>query len=140
MSTGSPTRANLSPPKGAIDRSVTQLNIASTICVSGYTTDVRPSSSYTNSLKLTQMRQRHLKGDPSAYEEDHLVPLELGGSPTSPDNLWPQPRSGSQTASQKDHLENQLHREVCAGTMLLSMAQRCIQRDWVTCWVKEGRP
>ena len=27
----------------------------------------------------------------SDYEEDHLIPLELGGSPTSPLNLWPEP-------------------------------------------------
>jgi hypothetical protein len=27
----------------------------------------------------------------ACYEEDHLIPLEDGGGPTDPRNLWPEP-------------------------------------------------
>ena len=30
-------------------------------------------------------------GSPSDYQEDHLISLELGGNPTDPRNLWPEP-------------------------------------------------
>ena len=32
-----------------------------------------------------------LTGSPSAYEYEHLIPLELGGATNSPRNLWPEP-------------------------------------------------
>src|ERR1035437_3933713 len=41
---------------GAIDPRVTQVNINSTICVSGYTATVRPSTSVTNKIKVEQMQ------------------------------------------------------------------------------------
>jgi hypothetical protein len=34
-----------------------------------------------------------LTGTPSAYEEDHLIPLELGGALRNPKNLRPEPRA-----------------------------------------------
>src|SRR5258708_23569297 len=35
---------------------VTQANIHTTICISGYTTKIRPSTSYTNKLKKQQIK------------------------------------------------------------------------------------
>jgi len=40
------------------------------------------------------------------YEEDHLVPLEVGGNPHDPRNLWPEPLHGPWNARMKDRLEN----------------------------------
>ena len=37
------------------------------------------------------MRAYGETGSPSDYQEDHLVSLELGGHPTDPRNLWPEP-------------------------------------------------
>jgi hypothetical protein len=51
-----------------------------------------PRVSYTNALKIEQMPIYELGGSPSLYEEDHLIPLELGGAPRNPKNLWPEPR------------------------------------------------
>ena len=56
------------------------------------------------------------------------MPLELGGAPNDPRNLWPE--SGA-TPNPKDGLENRLHLLVCAGSLRLSTAQRLIARDWV---------
>jgi hypothetical protein len=54
------------------------------------------------------------------YEEDHLVPLELGGSPRDPRNLWPEPHSGTMNSFTEDGVETKLKNAVCAGTITLS--------------------
>jgi hypothetical protein len=115
---------NYSPPPGAINPQVTQANISATICVRGWTRTVRPPVAYTGTLKRRQMVERHLPGRPADYEEDHLVPLELGGHPTSVNNLWPQP---IQQAVVKDKTELALNHAVCAGRMTLSAAQQKIR-------------
>src|SRR5689334_22685356 len=80
---------------GAYNSAVTQSTIGSTICVSGWTATVRPPTSYTNPLKVQGIADYGYSDTSVAdYEEDHLVPLELGGSPRDPDNLWPEPYYG----------------------------------------------
>ena len=124
--------ADLTP--GAIDPRVTQDDIHETICVRGYTRTVRPQEEYTGHLKRRQIREygytdRRLRD----YEEDHLIPLEIGGNPTDPRNLWPEPRHvlGGWGAKRKDKLENTLHRLVCRGRLPLVQAQREIAGDWI---------
>jgi hypothetical protein len=43
------------------------------------------------------------------YEEDHLIPLAVGGSPRSPRNMWPEKYAGKFGARVKDKLERFLH-------------------------------
>jgi hypothetical protein len=62
-----------------------------------------------------------------AYEVDHLVPLELGGKSNDVANLWPEAAPGFRD---KDRVEDELHRRVCAGTLALDDAQRIIATDW----------
>ena len=81
--------ATLTP--GAVNPDVTQATIGSTICVRGWTRTVRPPVDYTNALKVKQMRMYGEAGDSSRYQEDHLISLELGGAPSDPRNLWPEP-------------------------------------------------
>jgi len=115
---------------GAIDPRVTQDNIHQTICVSGYTTTVRPPTSYTTPLKIKQMAAYGLTGTTSDYEEDHLIPLEVGGNPTDPTNLWPEPYAEPNGARDKDKVENLLHSRVCSGQMTLADAQSLIATNW----------
>jgi hypothetical protein len=116
---------------GAIDTTVTQDNIQSTICVSGYTSTVRPSTSYTNKLKAQQIIDYgYTDTNMSNYEEDHLISLELGGSPTDTKNLWPEPYNIPNGARVKDRLENLLHKMVCNGTIPLATAQYEIATNW----------
>lgn len=132
--TGCQARGPLPDPvctPGAADPRVTQANIGSTICVSGYTTTVRPPVSYTDPLKVQQMQEYGFTGTIADFEEDHLIALEIGGDPRDPHNLWPEPRTTSPGASQKDTLENRLHADVCAGRISLAEAQREIATDWV---------
>ncbi len=119
---------------GATNPRVTQSNIHSTICVSGYTATIRPPESFTEPLKYRQLDSGYnLRGDTRAshYEEDHLVPLEVGGNPTSVKNLWPEPRLTTWGATRKDALENRMHRLVCSGTVSLAVAQRVFEVDWI---------
>ncbi len=118
---------------GAIDPRVTQENIDSTICVSGYTKTVRPSVSVTEPQKLESMKAYGFTDSPSNYEFDHLIPLELGGAPDDMKNLWPEPHSSSFT---KDAVENYLHAQVCSGNMKLETAQNLIASDWYKYWIE----
>lgn len=118
---------------GAYNPDVTQSTIGSTICVSGWTSTVRPSTSYTNALKAQGITDYgYSDTNMSDYEEDHLVPLELGGAPKDPANLWPEPRYGSPTAYSKDSVETKLKNAVCDGRITLSAARSAIRTDWTT--------
>jgi hypothetical protein len=111
--------ATLTP--GALNPDVTQATIDRTICLHGWTKTVRPPTSYTSELKREQMGQYGLTGSPSGYQEDHLVSLELGGHPSDPRNLWPEPYP---RASSVDSIENELNAKVCSGELSLADAQR----------------
>ena len=106
---------------GVLNPDVTQANVRSTVCRRGWTSTIRPPISYTNALKRRQMRQYGEKGSLSDYQEDHLISLELGGSPTDPRNLWPEPYP---RASQMDQIENELNSEICDGQLTLAQAQQ----------------
>jgi hypothetical protein len=112
--------ASPSRTPGVLNPDVTQANIGSTICTRGWTSTIRPPESYTNDLKRKQMRLYGETGSMSGYQEDHLISLELGGSPTDPRNLWPEPYP---RASQMDQIENQLNAQVCSGQLTLAQAQ-----------------
>lgn len=106
---------------GVLNPEVTQQNIRSTICTHGWTSTIRPPSSYTDALKRKQMRAYRETGSMSDYQEDHLISLELGGDPTDPRNLWPEPYP---RASQMDQIENELNAQVCSGALALAHAQQ----------------
>jgi hypothetical protein len=147
-STGAPfglPNPRLTP--GSINPNVSQDNLATTICVRGWTAKIRPPSSYTSALKLVQIVEYgYADRSPSHYQEDHLVPLEVRGAPRDPRNLWPEPNEVRLTdgtavgSGAKDGLENYLHSGVCAGSMPLGDAQRLIAGDWIAAWEAAGRP
>lgn len=122
---------------GALNPAVTQASISSTICVSGWTATIRPSSSYTTGLKVQQIvTYGYADTSTSSYEEDHLISLELGGAPTDPRNLWPEPYTisladGRSTgAHTKDGFETSLKNKVCSGAITLAQAQASIGIHW----------
>ena len=106
---------------GVLNPDVTQTTINATICKRGWTRTIRPPVSYTNDLKRKGLRQYGLRGPPSAFQEDHLISLELGGHPSDPRNLWPEPYP---RAAAVDRIENELNAQVCAGSLSLTEAQR----------------
>ena len=125
---------------GVLNPNVTQTNISTTVCKSGWTATIRPTVTFTNKLKDTQLKTTYLSytkiwgTTPGAYEEDHLISLQLGGAPADPKNLWPEPYAGI-GARKKDVVETALKRMVCAGTLKLADAQKAIL-DWPSAYKK----
>ena len=147
-SAGPPILPNPALHPGVTNPNVTQDNIGSTICVPGSTKTIRPPATYTSELKREQLGNENLPGGPADYEEDHLIALELGGAPTDPRNLWPQPweKKGSKLAAPgtgaqtKDLVEDYTKELVCSGQMSLADAQQAIASDWRSLRETEGRP
>ena len=134
---------NSSLTPGALNPAVTQADIRQTICVRGYSRSIRPPERYTERLKRLQIREygywdRWLRD----YEEDHLVALSLGGSPTSPENLWPQPHEvvAGWGSYAKDRLEARLHWLVCHRSFPLVTAQRDLASDWIAAYKRYVGP
>ena len=105
------------PLIGRLNPDVTQATIGSTICVKGWTATVRPPASYTSKLKRSQLPKGAVLRE---FEEDHLMPIELGGAPRDPQNLRPVPIS---RAKADDKWETRLHKSVCDGSMTLAAAR-----------------
>ncbi len=113
---------------GVTNPDVTQDNIDETICRHGFTKTIRPPVSYTNRLKREQIQEYgFLDSNMHDFEEDHLVSLELGGSPDDPKNLWPEPHG---SPNEKDLVENYLNQQVCDRKMALEEAQKEISSNW----------
>lgn len=112
---------------GAFDPAVTQANIRTTICRSGYTATVRPSVDQTDEAKRTLYLDYGIPRGTTS-ELDHLVSLELGGSNDTA-NLWPEV---GKIPNPKDKVENALHDAVCSGKVTLAAAQQAIASDWTT--------
>ena len=172
---------------GAANPQVTQENIGDTICSRRSSTKlIRPPAGYTGRLKRKQLREygdivRQARAqlvnpgtgkvdttrcvarsdNPACYEEDHLIPLEDGGDPTDPRNLWPEAyntRAGGTImgARQKDVVEGFVHDEICYGipyskkssyipamtSITLRRGQEILAGDWYACYVsiRKGRP
>ena len=126
---------------GAVNPAVTQATIGRTICVAGWTATVRPPASYTTALKRRQIAEYgYADTRLSDYEEDHLIPLEVGGAPSDPANLWPEPYDamlpdGTPVGARvKDQIENRLRELVCSRVMPLATAQHLIATDWIGAW------
>lgn len=131
---------------GRVIRGIT----AATVCTSGYATSIRPPSSYTDPLKRAQVTLGGTftyQGQPARgyaypdhvlahYEEDHVIPLSLGGQPRDPMNLYPEPLhataadGGDAGAYTKDRYEGWVWRQVCSGALALHAAQARFRGDW----------
>lgn len=134
--------AELPNPKftpGAINPAVTQSTIRQTICVPGWTKTIRPPAAYTTAMKKRQIA-KYADKKLADYEEDHLISLQLGGSPTSEKNLWPQAYAGNCGARKKDVVETKLKRLICSRKLPLRAAQKAIADNWVGAYRKYVGP
>jgi hypothetical protein len=73
---------------------------------------------------------------PGAYEVDHFIPLEIGGS-NDIQNLWLEPAIPTPGFHQKDQFENFEHGQVCSGTISVAEAQSRMVSDWYLYWQEE---
>jgi hypothetical protein len=124
---------------GATNPRVTQADLHSTICRSGYTASIRPPASITGREKRASEVAYGVKGKASTTEYDHLISLELGGDPNSALNLWPEPNKtrASGVNNPKDRVEDKLKSLVCNAVhgkayLPLAKAQYLIATNWTT--------
>jgi hypothetical protein len=117
---------------GARDPRVQQRNVTRTICSADYLAKAQPAAPY-----IERVLRRKIVGyrfgslTPAEYELDHYIPIELGGDPDAPSNIWPQPVGSGLGAHEKDRVESYLHQQVCSGSTTLDAAQQSILNDWV---------
>jgi hypothetical protein len=124
---------------GATNPRVTQSNLASTVCKSGYTATIRPPEGITSPEKRASEAAYGFTGTGRTTEYDHLISLELGGDPNSPLNLWPEPNAtrAAGVYNPKDRIENKLKALVCNAVhgkpyLPLAKAQYLVARNWTT--------
>jgi hypothetical protein len=122
---------------GALNPAVTQATIRNTICRTGYSSSIRPSTTVTEPEKLASIRAYGFHQAPGSYEYDHLISLELGGAANDSRNLWPE---NGASPNLKDKVENYLHARVCNGRMTLASAQRIIALNWVSYYNQNLKP
>lgn len=117
---------------GAVHPDYTEADIDKTIRVGGWTSTVRPPTSYTTPLKQQMMVEYGYPPgtDPATLELDHKVPLCVLGHPTSPLNLYPQPREGQWGAKTKDICEVMAQHAVLNGLVSLDTVQKGFMSDW----------
>jgi len=124
---------------GAVSPAVKQENLASTICKKGYTKSVRPPEDVTDTEKAANAASYGYTGSLKTAEYDHFVPLELGGDPNDPRNLWVEPNKSTATTvnNPKDSVESSLNYLVCNALhgkpyLPLAIAQQLIATNWIT--------
>ncbi len=126
---------------GAVNPQVTQADLATTICASGFTATIRPPESITGPEKVGSAAAYGYTGSLHVAEYDHLISLELGGDPNDAANLWVQPPDNpdaTTVANTKDKLENRLNSLVCSGQLTLAAAQQAIAGNWVAAYQQFG--
>ena len=116
---------------GATNPEVTQATISTTICKTGWTTTYREQepTSYYEDLKVEQIKAYGFTNtNTKDYEEDHFIPLELGGA-NAQANLWPEYDAGK-IPNEKDKVEDYLQKQVCDGNIPLAQARTEITTNW----------
>jgi hypothetical protein len=108
---------------------------ASTICAAGYASSVRNVSAATKKQVYAEYGVSYPQ-QTGAYEVDHFIPLEIGGS-NDINNLWLEPAAPTPGFHQKDQFENFEHGQVCNGTISAAEAQSRMTSDWYFYWQQE---
>ena len=108
---------------------------ASTICTPGYASSVRDVSTATKEQVYAEYGVSYPQ-PLGAYEVDHFIPLEIGGS-NDITNLWLEPATPTPGFHQKDQFENFEHGQVCNGTISVAEAQSRMVSDWYLYWQEE---
>src|SRR5271165_5150830 len=108
---------------------------ASTICTPGYAASVRDVSTGTKEQVYAEYGVSYPQPT-GAYEVDHFIPLEIGGS-NDINNLWLESASPTPGFHQKDQFENFEHGQVCDREITAAEAQRRMVSDWYFYWQEE---
>ena len=108
---------------------------ATTICTPGYASSVRNIPTVTKKQVYAEYGASYPQPT-GAYEVDHFIPLEIGGS-NDIKNLWLESATPTPGFHQKDQFENFEHGQVCNGTISVAEAQSRMASDWYFYWEEE---
>ena len=73
-----------------------------------------------------------LPGNPVTYALARVIPVADGGSPTSPQNLYPLPLNGYGGQQTRTLVANQLHDEICSHKITVVQAAKMLEGDWLS--------
>ena len=132
---------------GAIDPTISEANLGSTLCrQGGYTSVIRPPDTLSGPVKRKLLAAY---GIPEAqiddFELDHLVAMAVGGA-SDTRNLWPEPNTfrqfprSSVWQNDKDAVETYLLHAICDGRISLGAARGAMAADWTTAVAKLDLP
>jgi hypothetical protein len=91
-----------------------------------------PSAQHDNDQLDKLLIEYQLPGSPLTYTIAHVVPIEDGGSPISPLNLYPLPIEGYGGAETQAIIADQLHQQICAGKTPVQRAAQLLEGDWLS--------
>ena len=106
-------------------------NIAQTICNPTWVaaaSQIQPPPSTLDKLLI----EYQLPGNPVAYALARVIPVQDGGSPTSPLNLYPLPLNGFGGQQTQTLVANQLHDEICSHKITIAQAAKTLEGDWLS--------
>ncbi len=132
---------------GAIDPTISEANLGSTLCrQGGYTAVIRPPDALTEPVKRKLLAAYGIPASQTDdFELDHLVAMFVGGA-SDTRNLWPEPNTfrqfkrSSGWQNDKDAVETYLLRAMCDGRVSLDAARAAMAADWTTAVTKLDLP
>ena len=107
-------------------------NPQKTICQRSYLARLEKAAAGVEHLKIAMMIRYGSAGNPSTYVLAQLVPVEDGGSPTDPKNLWPILLDGWGGARTQAVVANAVHARICNGKTTVGQAAQLFEGDWLS--------
>jgi hypothetical protein len=73
-----------------------------------------------------------LPGSPQTYVAADIIPVEDGGSATSPLNLYPLPLGGWGGQETRTIIADELHNDICSHRITVARAAQLLEGDWLS--------
>jgi hypothetical protein len=73
-----------------------------------------------------------LPGSPLIYIAADVIPVQDGGSPTSPLNLYPLPLGGWGGQQTRTIVADELHNQICSHRTTVARAAQLLESDWLS--------
>ena len=122
--------SDLSCAPGQLDAGVAG-HIGQTICDESWVaaaTRLDPSPAIKDELLI----EYRLPGNPVTYTVAHVIPVQDGGSPTSPRNLYPLALTGYGGQETHTAVAEMLNDEICDHEITVAQAARTLEGDWLS--------